>query len=227
MHNVKLVEPPRRRVRVHELAAHVGTTPMTLLLELRSSGEWVASISTKVEEPTVRKVCVRFGVATPWESHLDETTAKPPAQNPRSAAEPTFKPSHAARTARANNPLMDLGLTAEDLEHKNAAVRTPAYGAVSRVPTSPPPGEAAPAWADGQWVVLGFTEEERDRWISAGLRPSQAKSARELADAGIVPDQLTETVGGYTMLVRIRNGEGGRGVARMYIAQRNTRAESA
>ncbi|WP_207025374.1 hypothetical protein [Phycicoccus sp. DTK01] len=82
------------------------------------------------------------------------------------------------------------------------------------------PDEATPAWEYQEWLLYGFAEVERDAWTAEGLRVAQAKVARDLRDAGLVPADLQVQLYGWSVAARVAQGEGAKHVARMLRRQR-------
>ncbi len=226
MHQTKLVQPDRFRLRVHELARHVGSTPTVMLQEIRALGESVATISSKVEIPVIRRVCESHGAALPWAASLN---SEPPGGESRIATDRSSSdrpPGASGRTARDNNPLMDVSASSQATHtyvEMADDVLEPAYQANGFREAI---GETKPAWALGEWALRGFSESERDEWIEGGLRATQATCARQLALRGLGPEHLAESVYGYSILDRVRRGEGADGVARMYFEERNQTSSS-
>jgi hypothetical protein len=60
---MKLNARPRKKVRVHELAAELGWTSRQLLAELSSRGEFVKSAASTLEAPVVRAIRSEFAPA--------------------------------------------------------------------------------------------------------------------------------------------------------------------
>lgn len=58
---MKLNSPPRRKVRVHELARELGWTSRQLLAELSRRGEFVKSAASQLEAPVIRAIRQEFG----------------------------------------------------------------------------------------------------------------------------------------------------------------------
>src|ERR1700759_5588231 len=78
---MKLNPPPRRKVRVHELARGLGWTSRQLLGELSRRGEFVKSAASQLEAPVVR--VIRQELSSVGEPDPDATVA--PAMYGRSA----------------------------------------------------------------------------------------------------------------------------------------------
>lgn len=69
-----------------------------------------------------------------------------------------------------------------------------------------PPAQDPPEH-DLEWRRRGLSGEEQARWITAGLRPTEAVLAEQCRSAEIEPEQLSRRVSGQTALSRLRGGE--------------------
>lgn len=91
---------------------------------------------------------------------------------------------------------------------------------VSRMPAPPVPAAAAPPTStvepeptlevptdEPDWQRRGIDADQRDRWLLAGLKPTESVLAEQCLLAGIDPDQLARRVSGQTALSRLRGGE--------------------
>src|SRR5665647_3123935 len=58
-----------------------------------------------------------------------------------------------------------------------------------------------------QWEELGFTDGERDVWVSSGMPRRLAHVARARVDHGIAPSDLQRPVGAMTVVELLEAGE--------------------
>lgn len=226
MRYVKLQQPPRRRMRVREVAKELGVTSIELLERLREMKEYVNSLQQFLEVPTIRNLHDTYGVsyAEPAESSSRSPTQAPypptglTAPRPQATRNNHPLASEPARTrATDSTKRQGRGFSGGLIDGWTSAKSMDAYAVASG-------SEAAPAWEYPEWQLKGFTETERDVWIAAGLRPSQAKWAAALRDAGLTPVDLAEDLNGWTVLARLQKGEGAAAVARLLKEARKARA---
>src|SRR5665648_470072 len=76
-----------------------------------------------------------------------------------------------------------------------------------------------------QWEELGFTDGERDVWVSSGMPRRLAHVARARVDHGIAPSDLQRPVGAMTVVELLEAGEAPAAVsAQLWRARRAQRA---
>lgn len=76
-----------------------------------------------------------------------------------------------------------------------------------------------------QWDELGFTDWERDVWVSSGMPRRLAHVARACVDHGIAPSDLQRPVGAMTVVELLEAGEAPAAVsAQLWRARRAQRA---
>lgn len=191
----KLPEPSRRkRASAYDVARDHGLDIATVMDAIAKAGEFVDSPRKHgLEPPVVRRVCEILGVAC-----RDGEPSKPvPAwQLQDTAALPTRAPSKPRLPAA---PPARTKFVAPD--------RSERLGFESQ--------DASPSFAAQEWKLYGFSEVERDLWISGGLREGQAKLARDLRAAGFRPTDLKTEVAGWTVAKRLRIGERPRDVLKL------------
>lgn len=191
----KLPEPTaRKRVSAQEIAREHGLDVVTVMNALADAGEFVNSPRSKsLESPVVRRVCEILGVNQPKAAverpvpqwEVRGGEGRPP--RPRKKAHLRAAPVGAAQFDSADRSA-GLGFEWQD---------------------------ASPSFASEEWKLYGFSEVERDLWISEGLRRGQAKLARDLRAAGFLPLDLNVNVLGWTVAKRLRSGESCREVMRL------------
>jgi hypothetical protein len=70
----------------------------------------------------------------------------------------------------------------------------------------PPPSAAEIAMLE-EWTRLGISDVEREVWLEAGLRRSEASRAELCIRFQMKPEDLTTIVDGRTVIERLRSGE--------------------
>lgn len=203
---MKIPSPGRpARRSVTEVARDLSVKVKDVRQVLRDLGEYVDSDRKKcLEEPVVRRIFARFGK--------------------QYAAERPNSVSGWQRT--------DQGGPARPKQSRPAH-QPPRQGPWTAVPDDAsaglgdPRSDAAPAWADQEWKLYGFTEPEADAWMAEGLRRGQAKVARDLRDAGLTPSNLGEEVFNWTVAKRLRGGESPAEVLRLLHRSRGDKAAGA
>jgi hypothetical protein len=226
MHHIKLQQPPRHRQRVWDVARELGVSSRQLLEVLKELDEYVPSAASYLEAPIIRTVHDRFGVVydiSPPAPHEPEaptlTGLLPPKERPR----------------RENHPLMEAGRSRDDVSndgHQGGQSRARAERrqaqwserSLEEQWAQASTSDAAPAFEFEEWKFRGFTEIEQDVWMDAGLRAGQAKWAGELRDSGLKPADLRINLHGWTIIDRLRQGEGAAAVARLLREYRESRA---
>jgi hypothetical protein len=217
MRHLKLQQTPPRRTRVHDLAKYVQRPTTQVMEALADLGEYVKGPNSVVEEPVVRRICDHFDLPHPDGPWKPGPTVKSPSLD-EAPPTPRGLPPAPVRPRRENHPMMD----ATGGPPRPSRAGGPRHGK-SPGRQSDPFGaglDAAPTWAFEEWKIYGFTDIERDVWISSGLRQGQAKTAAGLRDAGLTPQDLNTNVAGWTVLQRVTHGEGAAGVARLLHNQR-------
>jgi hypothetical protein len=228
MRYIKLQQPPRSRERVREVAKDVGVSARQLLDVLRQLGEFLPSAAGYIEAPVIRKVHDYYGVTYDTLPPVPGKDAAPP-----SLAGGLRPP--AKRKRRENHPLMndpsrfrDQGPDATYAWDRPGAARKPPGRwdslSVEQRWAQATDGDASSAFEFEEWKLRGFNEVERDVWMAAGLRASQAKWAAELRDGGLLPADLQTNLHGWKVIDRLQRGEGARAVARLLNAMRNSDA---
>lgn len=188
---------PRQRTSARNLASKMGLELASVMEALQEIGEYVSTpTSNSLESPAVRQIYSYFGMSyepetvvppvSPWKIR-DET----PCSSIRRI------PSKKTAPVRSNHPKMRFEPkdTSEGLDH--------------------PHHDAKPAWAFEEWKLYGFSDNERDAWISYGLRPGQARFAKHLRDAGLLATDLHVEVEGWSVAKRLRAAESPRDVFRL------------
>ena len=217
-HRIRLVQPPRDRQQVRDLARDLRVRPSEVLEYLRSTGEHVPSQFNYVEGPVLRAVCERFAPAAPLS--VPSPTEVEPAPIARRTAELS-----APRTRRAsdNNPYK--GVLRRFTEERPAAVSSP-WGRPAAHQSATPvdgPGDYTAAGAVEpsetmrhlEWAVRGLSDVERDVWLAHGLMERHASVAEACRDAGFQPADLARSVAGFSVLYRVTHGEPAAEVARL------------
>lgn len=227
MRNTKLQQPPRGRQRVREVARDV-ELPVSGLLEMLSEiGEFVKSGASFIETPVIRRVHALCGIeysGGDLSSRPMETTDNVPARPSLGLAPP------GKRRRRDNHPLMGDVSPRRDFDSDEATHATgsqvPAWRnrTIQQQWADLSVGDASHAFEFEEWKLRGFSDVERDVWLSAGLRAGQARWAAELRDAGLSPSDLSFTLHGWPVVERLQRGEGARAVARMFRAVRDSAA---
>lgn len=219
MRHMKLQQPPRSRQRVREVARDVGISAEELLQVLSEMGEYVKSTSSYIEAPIIRRVHERF-VVTP--SSPKPTSSAPQKPQPkRSIASPGLAPP-SRRTKRDNHPLMDEPGPRSDRDvacHSRSVGEMPRASWTGRTVEQQwadlAGGDASQTFEFEDWKLRGFSEVDRDVWMSAGLRAGQARWAAELQNGGLSPSDLGVDLHGWKVIDRLQRGEGAKAVARM------------
>lgn len=218
MRIVKLEDEPRQRLKVHQLAKQVGHSSRELTELLTALGEHVNSPHEYVEVPVIRRVHEELGVTY------------------RASARPTAAPFHPSpatsglgppkpRPKRENHPLMPVAERPRDRARQPVRGAPPRKGFEWRSRQDEDEfamatrSDASPAFAFEEWKWRGFSDFERDVWMEAGLRSGQAKTAATLRDQGVLPLDLARDLSGWTLLQRLRKGEGAEAIARLFKAQ--------
>lgn len=233
MRLIKLQRPPRHRQRIREVAKELNLTSRQLLAELSEMGEYASSAAAYVEAPVIRAVHDRHGVAY---TQPDEVQGEPAPQGVGPASTSGLGPPR-PRERRDNHPLMNEASRPRDRAGREGPRRgAPASGSAGEVQarwearsveqqwSQASAGDAAPAFEYEEWKLRGFTEVERDVWLDAGLRASQAKWAAELRDGGLRPADLQTDLHGWKVIDRLRCGEGAVAVVRLLSASRGSQA---
>lgn len=223
MRHLKFHEPPRTRVRVHELARQVGLPPKDLLAMLRDDlREYVASANSLVEVPVIRRVHEQLGITYTIERQSRPAEAPvllfglgPPVKQPKRDNNPLMNPAERPRDLLDDHRPDWRRFDAPPQQSKTSSDSEHDEWARARI-------EASPAFEYEEWIVRGFNESERLVWMDAGFAINQASAAEMWRNAGLRPVDLDKPAYGWTARERIRKGESAKSVARKLIQQEET-----
>lgn len=198
----KLTGPgPRTRRSAYEVARDLQCDLHLVLEALENLGEYVASPRKRnLEAPTVRAIYERLG-----QTLVEERPDPPSGWRIRTAAGPA---------SRRQRPVLEI--EHDERGPRSFGTRRASLGlGIERE-------DAVGEWAFQEWKLYGFTEVDRDVWLAEGLRPGQAKLARDLRDGGLHPSDLSVDVLGWTVAKRLRAGESIRNVHNLLRSHRAT-----
>lgn len=138
-----------------------------------------------------------------------DTDPSPPADRPTPPAAPAASP--APEPISTSTLFLAPGAQPPHLT-RMPAPRPPAPAAHPVDPPAtvdPPPAPQASEIpvADPDWARRGIDPTQRESWIKAGLKPTDAALAEQCVTAGIQPDQLSLRLSGQSALGRLRGGE--------------------
>lgn len=202
---MKLEEPSRRKMPVHELAKALRWTSQQLLEELRRRGEYVSSPNSTLEAPVVRDILRQHAPATPepdpettLDPHLYGTSAAPEhsfddvgnepfaAALARIKAQPRYRPD-TPKKATAPRPAILQALLDEVIAKRADHLDGPRGGGHYRWEL-----ERATKlnrhWSEARLTGLGGDDATVLSWIrlSHGTQP---QIAAELSQMGISPQE--------------------------------------
>jgi hypothetical protein len=220
MRIIKLGQPPRGRQRVREVAAALGVPVSDVLAALAAIGEFTRGPASYIEPPVIRKVHEHYGVK------YDSDVFTPPA--PQAPVPLTGLAPPTPRSRRENNPLVaepSLGPRMSDRPRAGSEPGVWTARSVDQEWARGAAGDASPAFEFEEWKLLGLGDVERDVWIAEGLRAGQARWAADLRDAGFTPQDLGVKLHGWTVIDRLRRGEGAKAVARLLRETRTLEAK--
>ena len=203
---MKLNPPPRRKLRVHELARELGWTSRQLLAELSRRGEFVKSAASQLEAPVVRTLRREFGTVSTGQGadaklspEMYGHSAEPATTedgtefaDELAKARTQSKAKGQNKVARWHPPilqaLLDDVVVPQRPEH--LAAPTSGYFAWELKKAA----GLSKRWAEAQLNGLGDDESLVIKWIrlSDGQRPDIAV---ELAGCGIRPDEAALCIG--------------------------------
>lgn len=225
MRYVKLVEPPRIRLRVRDIAKELDVPPQDILDVLHDLHEYVKNSASFVEVPVIRRVHEAFDVTY----HPRPQVAQPVSPSTRQVPAGLGPPPK--REKRDNHPLMGEISPRRSRQAQPNAQPVSGTSAVSWTGRKADQqwaelrgGDASHSFEFESWKLYGFSEVERDVWIEAGLRPGQAQHAAELHEAGLSSTDLRVVLHGWTVADRLLRGEGAKAVARMLAQTRDINA---
>lgn len=197
---MKLNPPPRRLLRVHELAAELGRTSRQLLAELAERGEFVKSAASALEAPVVRQIRRDFA-PTPVLPH--EEDVYPPESYGRSSGaaavdEPGESFGEALRRVKARSQPSPSG--PHQSKWTPPVLAALLEEVVAEHGSSPRKRDRMKAqrlhrdWAAACLCGLDDDEAIMIAWIrvSSGRRPMLAA---ELSRAGIAPEEAALRLG--------------------------------
>ena len=227
MHQIKIQQQPRRTFTVRELARALNMSGRDLMEASAAAGEWVTSVHCRLEEPAARRVVDYLGQPWPF-PEANRTTSVQAATPPRTTAPSGGLRPAKPRPRRDNHPLIEPWPRPRDLpvdEHR-ASLRPRPQRSRLRPRTPPMTDPVALAFAttseddteafsDYSWQLRGFSEAERDEWISVGIQFGKARLAANLRDAGFVPSILLTEVDGVAVRARLKRGDGIEAVLRL------------
>lgn len=230
MRLIKLQRPPRHRQRIRDVAKEVGLSSRQLMSELSEMGEYASSAASYIEAPVIRAVHDRLGVVAYVEPDKPEPDQRSIASSGTSGLEPP-RP----RERRENHPLVNEASRPRDravwdsqrrdpsaIESRELAQSRWVARSVEQQWAQLNAGDAAAAFEFEEWKLRGFADVERDVWMDAGIRSGQAKWAAELRDGGLRPVDLQTDLNGWTVIERLRRGEGAAAVVRLLRASRDS-----
>ncbi|WP_083997766.1 MULTISPECIES: translation initiation factor IF-2 N-terminal domain-containing protein [Mycobacteriaceae] len=203
---MKLNPPPRRKLRVHELARELGWTSRQLLAELNRRGEFVKSTASQLEAPVVRSLRREFGTVstgqdpdTKLSQEMYGHSAEPATgEDGTSFADELARARAQSKTkgqnkvARWHPPILQALLDEVIVPHRPTHLAAPANGYFAWELKKA--ARLSMQWAEAQLSGLGDDESLTIRWIrlSDGQRPD---IAAELASCGISPDEAALCIG--------------------------------
>lgn len=211
------------QTRVHELAKEFGVESQTILGMLREMGEFIKSSSSLVPMPVEMRFRKEYGGQLRREG--GRVSPPPRTSSPQQAPRIPFvdyqrRPRSASRPpgpkTRPNQNLIDasriFAVPVEELKPaKEERPRGRYASSESRRPFT--------AW-DEAWI----DDEERREWIAVGLGPDDGRTAGQLKERGVTPDDLLLRIDGRRVNERLRGGESvGSIVARLKEFKRNRR----
>lgn len=199
-------------------------------------GEYVKSTQSYLEPPVIEKICRHLGVELIETEPPSRTVDNTPGARSTTTSGGLSVPKPAQR--RNNHPLMTPAERPRDDNNDRTGWATPAPRPRLRPDepetyTSESAGlrpdfadatrqRPAPAWEPHEWRLYGIDESEQMIWMDAGLASHQAKIAAACMEAKISTHDLLTVVNGWTVLNRLRSGEGAAGVARLLQKARHT-----
>lgn len=217
-HRIRLVQPPRDRQQVRDLARDLRVRPSEVLDYLRSTGEYVPSQLSYLEGPVLRAVRERFALARSQAVPSPAEVERPPV-----ATRPVEMSAPRTRRASDNNPYK--GVLGRFTEARPASVSSPWGLPVTHQSATPVDGpgdytaagviEPSEAMRHLEWAVRGLSDIERDVWLAHGLMERHASVAAACRDAGFQPADLARSVAGFPVLYRVTHGEPAVEVARL------------
>ena len=197
-HN-KLQPSPHTRYSVREIARSLGESPDAVMKVLSDLGEYVDSAAKKmIEEPVRKSVYERMGYpyeppavqpVTPWERR-DLQPPKRLAPKSRDRNQPQKRPAMRGQLPQQSSHSVERTFPPKDVS--------------SRI--GDPAEDASPAMAQEFWKLYGFTDTERKAWCEH-LDYTQPKVAARLRDAGLMPQDLSVNLQGWSVYKRLCSGE--------------------
>lgn len=218
MRQTKIQQQRRRTFTVRELAHALHMTGQELMDVSAATGEWASSVHYRLEEPAARRITDYLGQPWPFpEAGTTPAQAPPPRTPAPSAGLRPAKP----QPRRDNNPLIEPWPRPRDTPVDEHRASRPPRPQRSRLRSRTPPltdpvalafattsEDDAQAFSDYSWQLRGFSEAERDEWISVGVQFGKARLAAQLRDAGLDPSALLADVDGVTIRTRLKRGDG-------------------
>lgn len=206
---MRLDPPPKRTMRVHELAKELGWPPARLVDELRSRGEWVKSAMSTLEAPVVRDIRHDFAAASP---EVDPEESLQPALYGDSANLDADTSEHGGTFAEALARIKSEPRQQKSATSKAEPWRPPVLQALlDEIITQRPGHLGQPSGGPFRWELKkaeqwnvhwtkarlnGLTDEDPIviQWIrlSGGQRP---RIAAELSSADITPEEANLQLG--------------------------------
>lgn len=197
---MKLNPPPRRKLRVHELAAELGWTSRQLLAELNDRGEFVKSAASTLEAPVVRAIRRDFA-PTPAPPH-EEDVYRPESYGRSSSATAADKADEsfgeAVRRVKSRSPSSPSApRQSKWTPPVLAALLEEVVAERGSSPSSRDRKEAQRLHRDWAAACLSGLDDDEAvmiAWIrlSGGRRPMLAA---ELSRAGIAPEEAALRLG--------------------------------
>lgn len=197
-------------MRVYEAAKELGCTAAVALQGLKDIGEYVRSAQSMIEVPVLDNLAEHLGLERNTEPEVSSATAEPKSSG--------LRPPE-CQVRRDNNPVKPGCPSSKSAT--TSAVWTSDRQSEDQQFMDATHSGASPSFAHVEWKMRGFTDVERDVWLAAGLRSYDARAASVLRDGGLRPVDLTADVNGWTVLERIRKGEGAGAVVRLFCRSRD------
>lgn len=218
------------QIRVHELASELNVSTQQILSFVEGLGRKVRGPSTVLGVSVAAKVRGRFRshrsvvVGQPAVSNAVSVAAAAPSVEVAAALPvaappvvhslflPPVPPTTRPVAAGAAGGYVDPFAVPAAADQVQAAPRLPAPAhrtVVDRLTHIPPAVPIAAEEPDHEavWDQRGINEQDREAWVAAGLRLTEADLADRCLSADITPAELTMKLSGRTTLQRLRDGE--------------------
>ncbi len=220
MHRTKLVPPPRRRWKVSEAARELGLAVGDVMAGLREIGEYATGPRDLIEEPVFVRLAALFGVTTSTtDEEVDPIGSEAPQAGERGPG--LTRPPPLPR--RDNNPYREPEPRPRDVQQVSHGARHSENTVEDYRSVGQRRGPRT-AFEEHEWALRAFSEPEKDVWLAAGLKETQAKLAEALRAAGLRPHELAQDLDGWTVLDRVNLGEDAQAVASFLARKRRTEA---